>query len=362
MNKSNLIICLFLCGMTTIVLTACGDEQKVEEVLRPVRYSKVYSTGGSRVRSFSGAARSGMESNLSFKVSGTVQSVPVKVGDKVSAGQLIARMDPENFQLQVQQAEAALSQAKAQAQRARADYERIRGLYENNNAAKSELDAARAGSESANASVSSYEKQLEIRRLQLSYTRLTAPMAGSIAAVDVEVNENLQQGRRVVMLTGGSDIEVEVAIPEILISKIESGNPVTVTFDALPEKPYSGTVREVGVAATGFATAFPVTVRLNNPDSDVRSGMAAEVAFRFDSGDPRERIIVPTVAVAEDRNGRFVYVVQPADGDTATVKRVTVQVGELHADGLEIFSGLSDGDLVVTAGVSKIKDGQKVKL
>ncbi len=314
------------------------------------------------MRTFSGAARSGMESNLSFKVSGTVQSVPVKVGDKVVARQLIASLDPENFQLEVQQAEAALSQTKAQAQRAKADYERIRGLYENNNASKSELDAARAAFESANASVSSYQKQLELRRLQLRYTRLTAPMAGSIASVQVEVNENLQQGQKVVMLTGGSDIEVEVAIPEILISQIESGNPVTVNFDALPGKSYSGTISEVGVAATGFATTFPVTVRLHSPDSNVRSGMAAEVAFLFESGDQRERIIVPAVAVGEDRVGRYVFVVEPTKGDTAVVRRINVQIGELHTDGLEIFDGLSDGDLVVTAGVSKIQDGQRVKM
>ena len=75
MHKLNLI---FLYGIITIGLTACGEEQKIVEVLRPVRYSKVYSTGGSRVRTFSGAAKSGIESNLSFRISGTVQSLPVK--------------------------------------------------------------------------------------------------------------------------------------------------------------------------------------------------------------------------------------------------------------------------------------------
>ena len=196
----------------------------------------------------------------------------------------------------------------------------------------------------------------------MSYTRLTAPSSGSIATVDVEVNENVQAGQVIVMLTAGSQIEVEVAIPEVLISQVRMGSPVTVSFDALPGKNYAATVREVGVAATGFATTFPVTVRLNSADSSIRSGMAAEVAFRFESGDQRERIIVPAVAVAEDRQGRFVFVVQPANGDTAIVKRTNVEIGELLSDGLEVFAGLTDGDLVVTAGVSRIQDGQKVKL
>jgi RND family efflux transporter MFP subunit len=344
------------------ILSSCGGEdQQVEEIIRPVRYTQVYATGGSRVRTFSGAARSGVESNLSFKVAGTVLEVPVKVGDKVKAGQLVARLDPEDYKLNVQKAEAALAQARAQERKAKADYERMRALYENNNASKGDLDAARAKYESTRAQVESAEKQLDLARLQLRYTRLLAPVDGSIASVDVEVNENVQPGRRIVMLTAGSQIEVEVAIPEILIAGIRKGSRVTVKFDAIPAKSYSAIVREVGVASMGFATTFPVTVRLENADPEIRSGMAAEVAFRFESDDQRERFIVPSVAIGEDRQGRFVFVIEPTNSDTAVVKRVSVQVGELTAEGFEILSGLSDGDLVVTAGVSKITDGQKVK-
>lgn len=355
-----------IAGLTTLliafVLWSCGQEVPPQEVLRPVRYVEVYSTGGSRDRTFSGVAKAGVESNLSFKVAGTLQSLPVKVGDRVRTGQAIARIDPEGYRLRVQQTDAALTQAKAQAQKAKADYDRVRGLYENKNASKSQLDAARAAAESASAGVQSARKILDLAKLQLSYTRLSAPSEGSIAMVDVEVNENVRAGQRIVMLTAGSRIEVEVAIPEVLISQVRNESAVVVNFDAMPGKDYAATVREVGVAATGFATTFPVTVRLNGPDSAVRSGMAAEVRFRFESNDQRERMIVPAVAVAEDRDGRFVFVVEPASGDTAIVKRVNVEIGELLNDGLEVFSGLVDGDLVVTAGVSKIQDGQKVKL
>ncbi len=346
-----------------IVLAACGkDEPTVQEIIRPVRYAKVYSTGGSQMRTFSGAARSGIESNLSFRVPGTVQAVRVKVGDHVTRGQLIARLDPKDYELQGQQASAALSQARAQRQKASADYERVRQLYESNSAPRSQLDAARAAYESSSAGVDASQKQLELAQSQLGYTRLTAPAAGSIASVDIEVNENAGAGQPVVMLTSGSSIEVEVAIPEILISQITQGDQVTVTFDAIEGKNYSAVVREVGVASTAFATTFPVTVRLKSVVSDIRSGMAAEVAFRFESGDQRERIIVPPVSVAEDREGRFVFIVQPANSDTAIVKRVAVEVGDLSSEGIEVLRGLADGDLVVTAGVSKITDGQRVRL
>lgn len=354
---------IFLVSLCLILpFLSCGKEQAVEEVLRHVRYVEVYSTGGGRLRTFSGSAKSGVESNLSFKVAGTINLIPVKVGDRVNKGQLIARLDPEDYQLATQQADAALAQAIAQQQKARADYERVRRLYENKNAAKSDLDAARASHESTKASVESAQKKLELARLQFSYTRLKAPSKGAIASVYLEVNENVQQGQTVVMMTAGAQIEVQLAIPEMLISQVKQGSSVTVKFDALPGKTYQATVREVGVAATEFATTYPVTARLTDADSSVRSGMAAEVSFEFGSGAENDRITVPSFAVAEDRDGRFVYVVEPVSGDTAKVSRIGVKIGDLTSAGIEILSGLSDGDLVVTAGVSKIEDGQLVKL
>ncbi len=345
------------------LLLACGPEEPaVKEVLRPVRTVQVFATGGVRQRSFSGAARSGVEANLSFKVTGTVLAVPVKVGDRVRSGQLIARIDPKDYQLQVQQADAAFSQAKAALQKARADYERLRGLYENNNAAKSDLDATRAAFESAEAALKAADKKRELARLQLSYTRLQAPTDGSIASVEIEVNENVAAGRPIVMLTSGADIEVDVAIPEMLIDKVKSGSAVEVAFDAIPARTYHGIVRELGVASTGFATTYPATVRLTDADGRIRSGMAAEVTFSFKNEDQPEQIIVPSFALGEDRQGRFVFVVEPQQGDTAVVRRKSVEVGELTTTGVEILKGLSDGDLVVTAGVTKITDGQKVRL
>jgi RND family efflux transporter MFP subunit len=355
---------LFLPAFASVSLfTACDEQSRpsVEE-LRPVRYAQVYASGGVRQRTFSGIAKSGVEANLSFRVSGPVKELAVKVGDRVRQGQLIARLEPSNYELQAQQAEASLTQTKAQQQRAKSDYERIRGLYENKNAAKSDLDAARAAFESASASVEAVQKQLELARLQLSYTSLSAPVAGAIAAVNVETNENVQQGTPVVMLTSGGQIDVQVAIPEMLIAHIKRGDTATVRFDALPARSFDAEVTEVGVAATGFATTFPVTVRTADVDSQVRSGMVAEVAFSFATELPDEGIIVPMFAVGEDQDGRFVFVVEPADSGLATVRRVNVTIGDIQADGLEIVHGLADGDLIVTAGVSKIHDGQRVKI
>ena len=346
-----------------LTFVSCSQEKpEPEEVLRPVRVQQVFARGGVRTRTFSGVAQAGVESKLSFKVGGTIERLVVDVGNKVTAGQLIAELDADDYRIQVQDAKASLSQAEAQERRASADYDRARNLYENRNASKQELDNARATHESTQAGVESARQRLELARNQLKYTRLTAPVAGDVASVDVEVNENVRSGQKIVLLTSRGNMQVQVAIPEILISHIREGDPVTATFDALHGREFPGTVIEVGVAATGVATTFPVTVGLEDAGQAVRSGMAAEVAFRFESETRTERYSVRPVAVGEDRDGRFVFVVEPSDEEgVGVVKRRNVTVAGFFEYDIDILDGLSDGDFVVTAGVSRLVDGQRVR-
>ena len=351
-------------GTTLIaIVIACGKEQPPpQEIIRPVRYQPVYATGGGKERWFSGAARADVESRLSFKVAGNVQRIHVEVGDRINKGAMIAELDPTDHQLHVQDEEASLLRAQSQARNARADYSRVQSLYVNQNASRADLDAALADKESADAQVESNTNKLELAKLQLRYTRLTAPVAGSIASVDAEVNENVRSGQSIVMLTGTGSPEVEVTIPEILIYQLREGAEVAVKFDALGGKSFPATITEVGVASVGFATTYPVRVRLEETDSSIRPGMAAEVLFKFESTGGRERFIVPPVAVGEDREGRFVFLVESAENGIGVARRTPVTVGDLSSQGLEITEGLKDGDLLITAGVSRIADGQKVRL
>ncbi|MFQ5526339.1 MAG: efflux RND transporter periplasmic adaptor subunit [Thermoanaerobaculia bacterium] len=351
-------------ALALALFTGCQEPPAVETVLRPVRYERVSTTQEARLRTFAGVARAGVESNLSFRVAGPVDRVAVSVGQQVAKGQVLAQMDRTDYELKVQEAVAGLAQAEAASRNAEADYERVRGLYENNNASRRELDGARANSESSRAQVEAAQKRLEQARQQVSYCTLRAPVDGTVAAVDVEINENVQAGQKVFLLTAGTDTEVEVALPEAVISGVERGQGVEVNFDALPGRTFAAEVTEAGVAAVGTATTFPVTVRLVDSDPDIRSGMAAEVAFRFAAESSTGRLLVSPVAVGEDRDGRFVFVLETAAGGdgTAVVRRRAVEVGELTGDGLEILRGLEDGELVVTAGVRRLSNGETVKV
>lgn len=352
---------LALLGAAT--LAACGAEAPPAEApLRPVRTLKVGSDSIAMDRTLAGVARAAVEARLSFRVGGTIERVGVAVGDRVPRGQWMARLDPTDFELRVEQAEASVAQARALLRRAGADYERVRALYENNNASKSELDAGRASAESAQAQVEAAEKQLEQARQQLAYATLSAPFAGAVAAVDVEVNENVRSGQQIFLLTGGESIEIETAVPEGLIRQVAVGQEVRVEFPALRGREFGGTVTEVGVAVTGSSATFDVVARLDGEVSEVRSGMAAEITFPLErSGD---RLVVPAVSVGEDRQGRFVFVLEAESEGQGVVQRRAVTVGmpSEALTGIEILDGLSEGEVVVTAGVRRLSDGMRVRI
>jgi len=232
---------LFTMLLSSLLVYSCGGEEPIPDpVIRPVRYQEVFATGGTRERTFPGTSRASLESRLSFKVSGTVQRVAVEVGDKVKVKQLIAELDAKDYLLQVEDAEAGLKSAEAQSRKTNADYNRTRALYENRNASRNDLDAARARAESADAQVRSVQKKLELANSQHSYTRLTSPVDGAIASVTVEENENVAAGQPVALLTSGSLLDVEVAIPEFLIVQIRESDAVQISFNALGGRQFTG--------------------------------------------------------------------------------------------------------------------------
>lgn len=348
----------------SVLLGACDDQAEITETpLRSVRTMLIHSAANGDQRTFSGIAKSTQEAQLSFKVSGTLYKLPVEVGDELQPGQLIASLDSSQFQLEVQQSEAALAQARASLRNAQANYDRVKRLYENNNASRNDLDTARSTAESAQAQVKASEKAVQLTRLKLSYTRLKSNKACQVADVPVSNNENVSSGQPIVMVTCGDALEIELSVAETYIGGIKRGMQVQTSFSVLPGKRFAGVVTEVGVASTAGGSTFPVTVRLNEQSAQLRSGLAAEVTFEFsaDSALQSERILVPPVAVAEDSAGRYVYVLETEpDSKQGIVRRREVTVGQLSAGGLEIVSGLHSGERLVTAGVTVIYDGLPV--
>jgi RND family efflux transporter MFP subunit len=354
-------VCLLV--LSALTLAGCGpSDQAYEERLRPVRYMTVSDASDFRNRSFSGTSKSSRESRLSFKVAGTITNVPVQIGQRLQRGDLIAELDPASYVLQAQQAQASLVDAQANDRRAAANYERTKGLYANSNASLNDLESARAQAESASAQARATSKALEIARLNVSYTKLRADTGCSIASIDAEVNENVAAGQQVAAVSCGDDYEVTLDLPESLIGSVDESTPVSIRFGAIPDQEFSGMISEIAVASGAGSAAFPVIVKVNESHPSLRSGLAADVTFQFDSAASQDGgFVLPVTAVISDPTGTFVFVAEPdgAPGE-GIVSRRNVLLGELTQSGIEITEGLEVGDRVITAGISVIREGQRV--
>ncbi len=348
-----------LAAGAAMLLAGCrGREAAAPPVVRPVVTVTVQEPGGVRRRSFSGAARAPIETILSFRVGGEVAELPAKIGMPVHAGDVVARLDPTDYELQVRQLEAQLSQAAAQLEQASSEYERIRQLYEASSVSRSDLEAARAAYESAQAQKKAVEESLQLARQQLSYCVLHSPVDGRIASVEVEVHQTVQAGQPIAAVAAEGRMEMEVGLPEALISQVKVGDSAEVRFDAVPDRVLAARVTEVGVAPNESGV-YPVRLTLAEYDPRIRPGMLGEATllFRAPKGG---RVIVPPVAVAKDPlGGNYVWVV---DTNSLTVTRRDVEVGELLSEGLEIIRGLQPGERVVIRGVHRLSEGMKVRL
>lgn len=361
MFYSNWLVSAFF--IFSMVLTGCGEEQlEKTQNLRNVKYLQVKTNTEGQSRVFSGLAKGQEEVDLSFKLAGTVSALPVKVGDQLKKNQVIAQLDPIQFELQAQQAHATLAQALASMRNASATFERLKGLYENNNASQNELDSARASAEFSQAQVKAARKGLELAQLNLSYTRLRSTNNCEVAQTYVDTHENVGSGQSIAKVSCGRAMDVEIGIPARYVATVNKGMVANVIFSALPDKKFSGLVSEVGGVSTSGGATFPVKVELKNSNNDIRSGMSAEVTLKFAQQVAENHIIVPAIAVIEEGDSRYVYVLENTQTDNINkIKKLSVTIGELTANGIEITSGLKTGDRVVTAGVSVIRDGLEVR-
>jgi len=348
-----------------VATLGCSDsgESTLEPVLRPVKVIEFGKTTEERRRVFSGLSQSAQEARLSFKVSGNIQAMPVKLGGKLAPGQLIAQLDPVTYDLEVQQSEASLLERESALRNASNNYKRMKELYANSSVSKGELDSARANEESARAQVTAAEQSLQIARLNRSYTRLDADDHCRVVTIDAEVNENVTSGTQIASVDCGDTIEIELTVPESLVGNFEVGLETQISFSAIDGSAYRGAVSEVGVSSTAQGSTFPVTIEMLDSDSAVRPGMAADVAVVFPVSKSDVVPTIPAQALQGDGSANYVLIAQPTqEGDKAVVARRPVDVGDFTNDGIQVRSGLAHGELVVVAGTSVLREGQEVLL
>jgi RND family efflux transporter MFP subunit len=336
-------------------LTACGETPPPAPQVRPVRTVTVEKRTAGEPVALTGQVKAQDEVSLAFRIDGKLIERPVNVGDRVSAGQVVGKLDPQNEQNALRSAQADLAAAQAALTQAQGTEGRQRELLQKGFTTRAQYDQALQQLQTTQSQVESAQAKLRTAQDRLSYTELHADAPGAVTAKGAEPGEVVRAGQMVLQVArqGGRDAVFDVPGP-----LIRAGNPGEVEV-YLPENPNvrtTGRVREVSPQADPVTRTHQVKVGLTDPPPGMLLG--ATVVGRITlKGEPA--IEIPATALTQANGKPAVWVVDKATG---TVSLRPVEIARYDANSAIVSSGLQEGDIVVTAGVQALRPGQKVKL
>jgi RND family efflux transporter MFP subunit len=345
-------------------LSACKEKVPPPvERIRAIKTITVTERASGRLRKFPGVVEATDSSSVSFEVSGNVHELLVDVGDEVSKGQLIARLDKRQFELNVESAQAALGRARAQLNEKRKNYDRLQGIRKLDSGAVSQasLDQAEAAYKSAQEAVSFTTSKVNLAKRDLQKTDLLAPFDGVISKRYVDVFREVKRGQPIFDIFVQAAMEAVIDIPETSIDDIYIGLRCEIQFPKNPNRIYQGSVSEISSAA-GSASTFPVKVAILDAGGQIRPGMSAQVSLLLSQEDEETGYLIPISALApgDEESMAYVFVFDP---QTSAVKKTPVKTpAGLEDNNVAVKAGLKPGDIIAVAGASFLEDGQKVKL
>lgn len=351
--SKNLAIILF-----AILLTSCSSPP--QETLRPVESITITQQClDNGEQTFSGVVESMNATQLSFQIDGNITSLLVNEGDFLKKGAIIATIDTEPYQIIYDETMAQKNQAVTNYRNDIKYYARIAKLYQEGAMSERQLDDARAKAEISANALKLANKKIDYEGLRLGYTSLKAPMDGYISQINVENYENIKAGEPILTFISDKENEIKINLPENYINLIKKNQKVKIKINAI-EQTFNGQISEIGKSSIKNHATYPITIKIENPSPSIKAGMSAYVDIKIKQTPPNI-IILPLSAIIDENNKKYVYTLVTENQQTSYTKKTEVELGELSKNGIKIIKGLKLGDIVITAGVNKIKDKMKVK-
>ncbi len=338
-------------------LAACGQAKTEQDPVRPVLTQRVAPGAVASRDIYSGEIRARYESDIGFRVGGKLVSRPVDAGARVTKGQVLARLDPEDARLAVQGTSAQLASAEGDFALAKSELDRHADLLAKKFISQSAFDVKQNAFNAAKAKVDQARSQAAITSNQAAYTTLVADADGVVISVAAEPGQVLAAGQAVVRLARSGEKEVVVNAPEGQLARFKVGQEVGINLWSEPSKMFAGRIREIAGGADPVTRTYAVRVSAIGAPVQAQLGMTANVLFNPASD--ASLVLLPLSALARGANDPAVWVVDPA---TSRVRLRPVSVGQFREDGVTVTSGLASGEIVVTAGVHKLKSDQVVRL
>jgi multidrug efflux system membrane fusion protein len=298
--------------------------------------------------------------DIRSQVSGELLSVGFEEGHDVTAGQVLFTINPRPFEVALKQAEAALARSTAEAKGARAIFNRSEELYQKGLLPRSEREETTTDVAMADAAVESAAAELENAKLQLTYTKIVAPVAGRTGALLVHPGSLVRANdtTALVVINQVAPAYVTFAVPARLLPQIGGSRARSLKVQAMPagsaDAPVTGTVSFLDNVVDQATDSVRVKAMFPNRDRRLWAGAFVDVTLEL-AVEPRA-IVVPNASVQASQQGQFVYVVKP----DSTVEARPVKVGWIDRDEAVVESGLTAGETVVTDGQLRLTPGAKV--
>lgn len=343
-------ILMFVLCLT--VVTGCSREQAGPPA-RPVMVTQPEPASGPYLV-FSGEVRAREQPDLAFRVGGRILRRLVEVGDRVESGQVLAELDPADFDLQGDAAEAGLHSARSELALAQAEHDRYRSLLEGRLVSRSDYDARENRLEAAQSRLRQAQSEHQVARNQSGYTALRAPADGVIVARRAEAGQVVAAGQPVLVLAVAGEREIAISLPEHDVAGYRIGQPVEVELWARPGRRHAGRIRELAPEADPRTRTFAARIAFDAEAAGAELGQSARVLV---SGAASRALSVPLPALAQFDQQPFVWVVEP---ESLVVRKTPVALQSFDENSAIIGSGLAADAWVVIAGVSLLEDGQRV--
>jgi RND family efflux transporter MFP subunit len=306
---------------------------RLEKVSRVAFRDEIYATGRVTYKD---------EFQLSFKTSGIVGNIPVKEGQRINAGQLMASLKLEEIRAKVGQAENGLDKA-------RRDYERVKGLYGDSVATLEHLQNARTQLENA-------RLEVETAQFNLKHSQIRAPGNGWVLKVNTRENEAVQAGMPVIFFGRGSvSMIITTNLSDADVVKIAIGDTAWIRFDPFPDKLFNGAITEIAGTADPVTGTYEIKINMNDSENQLKSGFIGNISIR--PSVRKERVQIPVDAlIFADANEGSIYV---AKDDTAYQRHIRIE--KIAGDSLLVSEGLEGHETIVVEGLQKLS-GDSVRI
>ena len=341
----------------TLLLSACSKPVATEEPIRAVRVVTVGAGNIQSIAEFAGEVRPRIESRLGFRVAGKLVRRQVELGQRVTAGQVLAQIDAQDYKLAADAARAQVAAAQTNRDLAAADYKRYSGLRDQNFISGADLERRDTTLKAAQAQLDQALAQLASQGNQQSYTTLVADVAGVVTSIDAEPGQVVAAGAPVVRIAQDGARDAVFAVPEDKIALIKVGSDVDVKGWAA-DTVLKGTVRELAASTDPVTRTFGVKVTLDAKTAPPIGTTVTVVPKSLDRSNVSV-IKLPTSAFLKDGNNSSVWVL---DKQTMTVRLQPVQIATADGNEVVVVAGLTPGMAVVSAGVHVLSPNQKVTI